>query len=86
MGNYVVEREATDWEQSGRSWQYNRRQGRLCPVCLDVISDRSTTCRKHAWEWREIKSSPIGLALWIVQAADVPELRGVKVWERDDQG
>ena len=66
-------------------WEYARRQRKLCPVCLDVIADKSTTCRRCAWEWKKIRSRPDLLAWWIVWAAGVPELRGVKVWERDDQ-
>ena len=80
MGDFIVEREPSTWETSGASWEYNRRGGNRCPVCLDVIADGSTTCHHCVFEWKAIKADPSRLAWWIAQAVDIPELRDVVVW------
>ena len=56
-------------EDRPRDWLKTRSQGRLCPICLEPISDRSQTCKRHIGEWKALLRDPYQLARWIADVA-----------------
>lgn len=58
-------------------------EGRLCPLCLDLIANDSTACRWCWYEWKEILADPRRLAEWIVYEAAREERLGMTVvWRK----
>ena len=48
--------------ESGQGWGYARQLRKVCPVCGEIIADKSETCRGCIWEWKAIKADPTRLA------------------------
>jgi len=67
-----------------RDWQRRHSEGRICPVCLETISNTATTCSPCCWQWRKIKATPRLLAEWIVDVAQHERagVRHLRLWER----
>ena len=69
-------------------WLHSRSEGRLCPVCLDLITNKAQTCSWGCYyQWLAIRKNPRLLLEWFVEvAAQEPGVRHVRVWEREQDG
>ena len=68
-GSSIGSFSADTTEKQTRDWLKRHRQGRICPVCLDTISDHANTCSRCVRQWRTILRTPRLLAEWIVDVA-----------------
>jgi len=66
-------------------WAKRHKEGRICPVCLDSISDQATTCSRCSSAWREILRNPRLLSEWIADVAQHERqgVRHLRLWEAD---
>jgi len=71
-------------DRAVHAWLKRHSEGRICPVCLEPISNQATTCGPCSHQWRQIKRAPHLLAEWIVDVAQ-HEREGIAhlhLWER----